>query len=88
MEKQQPEIAATLKRIAQDGAAEFYRGETARLLAGEMAKNGGIISFDDLANYKAKVREVLRAKYDSGGHNWEILTAPRRVQGASQSSKR
>lgn len=72
----QPELAATLKRIAQNGATEFYRGEAARLLADEMAKNGGIVSLDDLANYKPKVREVLRAKYDSGGHSWEVLTAP------------
>jgi len=72
----QPELAATLKRIAENGAAEFYRGETAHLLADEMAKNGGIITPDDLANYKPKVREVLHAKYESGGHSWEVLTAP------------
>jgi gamma-glutamyltranspeptidase / glutathione hydrolase len=72
----QPELAATLKRIAEKGAAEFYRGETSHLLADEMAKNGGIISLDDLANYKPRVREVLHAKYDSGGHSWEVLTAP------------
>lgn len=73
---QQPELAATLKRIAEKGTAEFYRGETAHRLADEMAKNGGIITLDDLANYKPKVREVLRAKYDSDGHSWEVLTAP------------
>ena len=72
----QPELAATLKRIAEKGAAEFYRGETAHALADEMAKDGGIISLEDLANYKPKVREVLHAKYDSGGHSWEVLTAP------------
>src|SRR5215469_16622189 len=72
----QPELAATLKRIAQNGAAEFYRGETARVLADEMAKNGGIVSLEDLVNYKPKVREVLHAKYDNGGHSWEVLTAP------------
>jgi gamma-glutamyltranspeptidase / glutathione hydrolase len=72
----QPELAATLKRIAQNGAADFYRGETAHALADEMSKNGGIITLDDLANYKPKVREVLQAKYDSGGHSWEVLTAP------------
>src|SRR5207253_1772864 len=71
-----PELAATLRRIAHNGAAEFYRGETARVLADEMAKNGGIVSLDDLANYKPKAREVLRAKYESGGHAWEVLTAP------------
>lgn len=72
----QPELAATLRRIAEKGASEFYRGETARLLAEEMAKNGGIISLDDLANYKPRVREVLHAKYDSDGHTWEVLTSP------------
>lgn len=72
----QPELAATLKRIATNGAEEFYRGETARMLAEEMAKNGGIVSLEDLANYKPKVREVLRAKYERGGHAWEVLTAP------------
>src|SRR6202008_2274304 len=49
---------------------------TAKVLAEEMAKNGGILSLEDLANYKPKVREVLRAKYDSGGHSWEVLTSP------------
>lgn len=72
----QPELTATLKRIAEKGAAEFYRGETAHAIADEMGKNGGIISLEDLANYKPKVREVLHAKYDSGGHSWEVLTAP------------
>jgi len=72
----QPELAATLKRIAQGGAAEFYRGETAKALADEMSKNGGIVSLDDLASYKPKVREVLRSKYESGGHHWDVLTAP------------
>jgi gamma-glutamyltranspeptidase/glutathione hydrolase len=72
----QPELAATLGRIAKNGAAEFYRGETARMLVDEMAKNGGLITPEDLANYKVKVREVLHAKYESGGHNWEVLSAP------------
>src|SRR5882762_5114288 len=72
----QPELAATLKRIAKNGATEFYRGETARMLADEMAKNGGLITLEDLANYKVKVREVLHAKYRNGGHEWEVLTAP------------
>jgi gamma-glutamyltranspeptidase/glutathione hydrolase len=72
----QPELAATMKRIAKNGAEEFYRGETARMLAEEMAKNGGLITLDDLAHYTPKVREVLRAKYESGGHSWEVLTSP------------
>jgi gamma-glutamyltranspeptidase / glutathione hydrolase len=72
----QPQLAATLKRIAKNGAAEFYRGETARMLVDQMARNGGLITREDLARYTPKVREVLRAKYESGGHTWEVLTAP------------
>ncbi len=72
----QPELAATLKRIAKYGAAEFYRGETARMLVDDMAKSGGLITLDDLARYQPKVREVLRAKYETAGHAWEVLTSP------------
>src|SRR6266849_4829355 len=72
----QPQLAATLKRIAKKGAVEFYRGETARMLVDEMARHGGLITREDLARYTPKVREVLRAKYESGGHTWEVLTAP------------
>src|SRR6266567_6766782 len=72
----QPELAATLQRIAKNGAQEFYRGETARMLAEEMTNRGGIVALKDLAHYTPKVREVLGAKYESGGHAWEVLTSP------------
>ena len=72
----QPELAATLKRIAKNGAGEFYRGNTARLLIDDMRAGGGLITREDLAAYKPKVREVLHAKYESGGQNWEVLTSP------------
>jgi gamma-glutamyltranspeptidase / glutathione hydrolase len=72
----QPELAATLRRIARKGAAEFYSGETARMLVDDMSRLGGLITLDDLARYQPKVREVLRAKYESNGHNWEVLTSP------------
>jgi len=72
----QPELAATLKRIAKNGAPEFYRGETARVVADDMARQGGLITLDDLAQYTPKIREVLRAKYESKGHTWEVLTSP------------
>jgi gamma-glutamyltranspeptidase/glutathione hydrolase len=72
----QPELAATLKRIAKNGAADFYRGETARMVVADMAKSGGLVTLEDLAQYKPKVREVLRAKYESAGRGWEVLTSP------------
>jgi gamma-glutamyltranspeptidase / glutathione hydrolase len=72
----QPELAATLRRIAKNGAAEFYSGETAHVLVDDMSRLGGLITLDDLANYQPKVREVLRAKYENNGHSWEVLTSP------------
>ncbi len=77
----QPELAATLQRIAKNGAAEFYRGETARLVVDDITRDGGIITLDDLAQYKPKVREVLHAEYkindrEDSAHSWEVLTSP------------
>jgi gamma-glutamyltranspeptidase / glutathione hydrolase len=72
----QPELAATLKRIAKNGAPDFYSGETAHMLVDDMSRLGGLITLEDLANYQPKIREVLRAKYESNGHKWEVLTSP------------
>jgi gamma-glutamyltranspeptidase/glutathione hydrolase len=72
----QTELADTLKRIAKKGPDEFYRGETARMLAREMAAMGGLITLEDLANYKPKVREALQATYKLDGHDWEVLSSP------------
>jgi gamma-glutamyltranspeptidase/glutathione hydrolase len=68
----QPELARTLERIEQRGAAGFYRGETARRLALEMAQHGGLITAEDLKNYNAVERRPLEGDY-RGRH---IITAP------------
>ncbi len=72
----QPELAATLRRIARGGAAEFYRGETARQFADEITRMGGLITREDLAGYQAKIREPLRAKYKVAGAEWEVISSP------------
>jgi gamma-glutamyltranspeptidase/glutathione hydrolase len=72
----QPVLAATLKRIAKNGAAEFYRGDTAHKIAQDMAGLGGLITLEDLANYKPKIREALTATYKVAGHDWELLGSP------------
>jgi len=72
----QPELAATLKRIAKNGPEEFYKGETAKMLAQDMATDGGLITLEDLANYQPKIREVLRANYELNGQKWEVLSSP------------
>ena len=68
----QPDLARTLERIARDGSRDFYEGETARILAAEMARNGGLITLADLKNYAVREREPLRGSYKG----FEIFTAP------------
>lgn len=68
----QPELASTLERIARSGAKEFYEGKTARMITDAMEKNGGLITMEDLRNYKAVIREPLRGKY----RGYDIITAP------------
>jgi len=70
----QPELAATLRRIARGGAREFYRGQTAQELADEMRRMGGLITLDDLAGYQPKIREPLRAKFSVNGAEWDVIT--------------
>lgn len=59
----QPDLARTLQRIQKLGAKDFYEGETARLIASEMAKNGGLITAEDLKSYRAVERAPLTGKY-------------------------
>ncbi|HEV8293140.1 MAG TPA: gamma-glutamyltransferase, partial [Tepidisphaeraceae bacterium] len=59
----QPDLARTLARIASDGPAGFYQGETAQLIEKEMLAHGGLITQEDLKNYQPKLRTPLRGKY-------------------------
>jgi gamma-glutamyltranspeptidase/glutathione hydrolase len=59
----QPDLARTLSRIATQGPAGFYEGETALLLEKEMRANDGLITRDDLRAYQAKKRDVIRGTY-------------------------
>lgn len=68
----QPDLARTLERIAKHGAADFYEGETARILAEEMRRSGGLITLEDLRGYRAVERQPLRGAY----RGYTILTAP------------
>ncbi|HZO53933.1 MAG TPA: gamma-glutamyltransferase [Bryobacteraceae bacterium] len=68
----QPELSTTLRRIAAHGAKGFYEGETARILAEEMRRNGGLITEEDLRQYEAVERKPLLGSYKG----FEIITAP------------
>ncbi|HKW63013.1 MAG TPA: gamma-glutamyltransferase [Candidatus Acidoferrum sp.] len=69
---QQPELARTLEHIARHGAKDFYEGETARILAREVEKNGGLITLDDLREYQAVERKPLEGDYKG----YHIITSP------------
>ena len=68
----QPELGKTLRRIAEQGPGDFYRGETARLIVAEMVRSRGLITAADLERYRAVWREPLRTRW----RDFEILAAP------------
>ncbi|MGQ0734547.1 MAG: gamma-glutamyltransferase, partial [Acidobacteriota bacterium] len=68
----QPDLARSLQRIADQGPAGFYEGETAMLLEKEMKANGGLITREDLKNYQARQRAPIRGTY----RGYEIIGMP------------
>ncbi|MBA3969351.1 MAG: gamma-glutamyltransferase [Gemmatimonadetes bacterium] len=70
----QPDLAATLRRIARDGHDGFYRGRTAELVAAEMRRGGGIITAQDLAGYRAVWRDPVSFTYR--GHRIISMPSP------------
>ncbi len=68
----QSDLGQTFARLQKEGPREFYEGETARLIADDMARHEGLITSADLRAYRAKERPVLRGTY----RGYEILTMP------------
>ena len=68
----QPDLARTLSRIRDEGRNGFYRGETARLIAAEMRRGGGLITEDDLVHYEAKERAAVHGTY----RGYDIISMP------------
>ncbi|MEI7487119.1 MAG: gamma-glutamyltransferase [Chryseobacterium sp.] len=68
----QKELAETLKLIQKFGAKGFYEGKTADLLVAEMKRGNGIITLEDLKNYKVAERKAL--EFDYKGSN--VVTMP------------
>jgi gamma-glutamyltranspeptidase/glutathione hydrolase len=67
----QPELARTLERIAKN-PEDFYHGEMAKELAGDIQRGGGLLTADDLAHYEVKEREAIRGTY----RGYDIISAP------------
>lgn len=55
-----PDLATTLRRVAELGADGFYKGPIADTLAAESKRSGGWLTAEDLASYRATISEPLR----------------------------
>ncbi|MBU0928875.1 MAG: gamma-glutamyltransferase [Spirochaetes bacterium] len=72
-----PDLARTLRLIGSVGPEVFYTGEIAKLIAADMAANGGLIDEADLAAYKAIEREPATGSY----RGYDVVSAPAPVGG-------
>jgi gamma-glutamyltranspeptidase/glutathione hydrolase len=68
----QSDLARTLSLIADSGAAPFYRGSIAGLIVAEMRSSGGVITREDLAQYRPKWREPVQSTY----RGWHVISMP------------
>lgn len=56
-------FAETLKKISEFGPEAFYEGEIAEMIVRDVKKSGGIMTIDDLKNYKSVWRDPVKFKY-------------------------
>ena len=68
----QPELAQTLMRLAKEGHAGFYQGETAKRLLAAVQQSGVPWSADELAAYRVTYRKPVVVHY----HDWKIVAPP------------
>src|SRR5207237_7528437 len=68
----QADLAASLAAIARDGAREFYQGPLAEKIVAGIRSAGGIITLDDMKNYRAIERPAVRGRY----RGYEIASMP------------
>jgi gamma-glutamyltranspeptidase / glutathione hydrolase len=68
----QPDLAKTLKTVAQLGQAGFYQGPVAKSIVDEVIRCGGMMTLDDLSAFQPMITEPLRGTY----RGYTVLTAP------------
>ncbi len=67
----QPDLARTLRLLAEKGHDGFYKGEVAEKLVAGVQAAGGIWTLDDLARYRVIEREPVKFRYKQ----WQVVTA-------------
>ena len=73
----QPNLAKTLFKIGKKGSEIFYKGEIAKWISEESLSNGGLITMEDMASYKAKLREPIETSY----RGYRVVTMPPAASG-------
>ena len=68
----QADLAWTLSEISEEGVEGFYAGEVAQLITTEMESGGGLITAQDLADYRVVERQPVRGTYK----DFEIVSTP------------
>ncbi|MGH7773952.1 MAG: gamma-glutamyltransferase [Candidatus Binatia bacterium] len=68
----QPELGETLKAIAEEGSQAFYQGRIAQAIIDDLNKEGGILTIEDLKNYRPVWREPIIGSY----RKWLVITMP------------
>lgn len=68
----QPELAASMQRIAAQGASGFYKGKTAEQIVKAVNDAGGLMSMQDMADYQAVARKPVSGNY----RGFEIVSMP------------
>lgn len=70
----QPDLASTLRKIAENGAAGFYEGDVAEKIAAKVQATGGSMTVEDLASYDAVWRAPVFGDYR--GHQIASMPPP------------
>ena len=73
----QPNLAKTLQKISEQGKDVFYQGEIAKWISDESLSNGGLITLEDMASYRAKDRDVIETIY----RGYRIVSMPPSASG-------
>ena len=73
----QPKLAKTLFKIGKKGSEIFYKGEIAKWISEESLSSGGLITMEDMAAYKAKLREPIETSY----RGYRVVTMPPTASG-------